>query len=88
LLDAVGLSELITDSPAEYEALALALAQDPQRLSALKSHLNRGRMSFPLFDTDLFCRGLEAAFEAIHKRQHQGLSPIGLDVADLMIPTG
>ncbi len=88
LLDAVGLSELITDSPAEYEALALALAQDPQRLSALKSHLNRGRMSFPLFDTDLFCRGLEAAFEAILKRQHQGLSPIGLDVADLMIPTG
>ncbi|MEI6439567.1 MAG: tetratricopeptide repeat protein, partial [Alphaproteobacteria bacterium] len=88
LLDAVGLSELITDSPAEYEALALALAQDPQRLSALKSHLNRGRMSFPLFDTDLFCRGLEAAFEAILKRQHQGLSSIGLDVADLMIPTG
>ena len=88
LLDAVGLSALITESPAEYEALALSLAQDSERLATLKSHLKEGRMAFPLFDTDRVCQGLETAFEAIHERQHQGLVPIGLDVADLMGLTG
>ena len=38
-LSAVGLPELITHSAKEYEALALALAQNPYRLAALKTKL-------------------------------------------------
>ena len=39
LLTATGLPELIVESWDDYEAMALALARDPARLSALKRKL-------------------------------------------------
>src|SRR5205085_10291466 len=39
LLHAIGLPELVTASLAEYEALAEALARNPERLAALKAKL-------------------------------------------------
>lgn len=65
LLHAVGLPELATASLAEYEALALGLAMDPVRLAALKSRLQANLASQPLFDTDAFCRNLEATYMAM-----------------------
>jgi len=63
LLAAAGLSELITHSPQEYEATALALARDPARLRAIRDKLAANRTSAPLFDTARFTRNLENAFE-------------------------
>jgi protein O-GlcNAc transferase len=40
LLDAVGLPELIANGLEEYEALALQLAADPDRLSMLRKSWN------------------------------------------------
>src|SRR5205085_7637966 len=37
LLSAMGLPELIVESPAAYEALALKLAREPDRLAALRA---------------------------------------------------
>jgi len=62
LLHAIGLPELVTHSLAEYEALALQLAANPERLSALRARLAANRMTAPLFDTDRFRRHLEAAY--------------------------
>lgn len=62
LLHAIGLPELVTRSLAEYEALALQLAVNPGRLSALRARLAANRMTAPLFDTDRFRRHLEAAY--------------------------
>lgn len=62
LLHAIGLPELVTHSLAEYEALALQLAANPGRLSALRARLAANRMTAPLFDTDRFRRHLEAAY--------------------------
>jgi protein O-GlcNAc transferase len=62
LLQAVGMPELVTHSLAEYEALALTLAQDPVRLSALKEKLARNIAATPLFDADGFTRDLEAVY--------------------------
>ncbi len=62
LLHAIGLPELVTRSLAEYEALALQLAANPGRLSALRARLAANRMTAPLFDTDRFRRHLEAAY--------------------------
>ena len=62
LLSAVGLSELVANDMAEYEALALAVAQDKARLQAFKAYLQDKRMSLPLFDTALTTRAMEAAF--------------------------
>jgi predicted O-linked N-acetylglucosamine transferase (SPINDLY family) len=62
LLSAIGLPELITHSLPEYEALALALADDPVRLTALRDRLAQNRSQSPLFDTDRFRRAIEAAY--------------------------
>ncbi len=62
LLTAVGLPELITETQEDYEALALALAQDRARLSALREKLAASRATAPLFDTVRFARNLEAAY--------------------------
>ena len=51
------------------------LAADPDRLRALKEKLARNRLTTPLFDTALYTRRLEAAFEAMHARRLAGLPP-------------
>jgi protein O-GlcNAc transferase len=62
LLTAVGLPELIAETPQDYETLALALARDPARLSALHDRLTAAHVSAPLFDTPRLTRDLEAAY--------------------------
>ncbi|ALJ37779.1 tetratricopeptide repeat protein [Azospirillum brasilense] len=68
LLETVGLPELVTDSPAAYEVLALGLARDPARLAGLKARLVAARTASPLFDGDRFARDLEDAYRAIWQR--------------------
>jgi predicted O-linked N-acetylglucosamine transferase (SPINDLY family) len=75
LLGAAGLPELVTGSLPEYEALALALARDPGRLQGLRDKLARNRAAAPLFDTDRFRRGLEAAYAAMWENWQRGESP-------------
>ena len=71
-LHAIGLPELITASLADYEALALKLARDPAALAAMKAKLARQRTHAALFDTARFTRNLEAAYEEIVRRLHEG----------------
>lgn len=75
LLSAVGLPELITTDFADYEALALKLALEPDRLTAVKAKLAERRTRWPLFDSDRFRLHLESAFVTMHERQQQGLAP-------------
>jgi len=75
LLRAAGLPELVTASLAEYEALALALARDANRLAALRDRLAAGRATCPLFATERFCRHLEAAYVAMWERAQRGEAP-------------
>jgi protein O-GlcNAc transferase len=69
LLTAAGLPELITRTAEDYEAAALALARDPGRLKAIREKLAANRATAPLFDTQRFTRGLEAAYEAMLKEK-------------------
>lgn len=62
LLHAVDLAECVTGSFAEMENLAVLLAQDASRLSAMREHLTRKRSELPLWDTPRFVRDLEAAY--------------------------
>ncbi|RZL89205.1 MAG: tetratricopeptide repeat protein [Variovorax sp.] len=80
LLGAVGLPELVTHSVAEYESLALSLATSPQRLGELRRRLHGNRTTMPLFDSPLFARRIEAAFDAMWDRHRQGLSPDHIQV--------
>jgi predicted O-linked N-acetylglucosamine transferase (SPINDLY family) len=72
---AVGLSELIVPSLEEYEKLALTLAHDPARISALKDKLARHRDTYPLFDTKRFARNIEAAYRMMWERYQLRRSP-------------
>jgi predicted O-linked N-acetylglucosamine transferase (SPINDLY family) len=62
-LSALGMSELITRSMDEYEALALRLARSPEELGSIRRKLMRNRATGQLFDTPAFTRSLETAFE-------------------------
>jgi len=80
LLEAVGLPELITHSPADYEALALRLAKTPGELSALRVKLNKNRTSCRLFDTDRFRRHIESAYMTMWERYQRGEPPESFSV--------
>jgi protein O-GlcNAc transferase len=62
LLTAVGMPELITGSLEEYEQTALALARDPQCLSALRQKLQKNRDASALFDLPKLTGNIEAAY--------------------------
>ncbi len=81
LLTAVGLSELITHSLADYEALALRLARDRSLLASIKTKLIRNRENYPLFDSKRFTRHLEAAYTMMWEIWQRGESPRSFDVA-------
>jgi predicted O-linked N-acetylglucosamine transferase (SPINDLY family) len=73
LLTALRMPELITSSLEDYEAMAVALANDPERLAAVKDKLARHRLSTPLFDAPLFARHLEAGYREAYARHHANL---------------
>jgi protein O-GlcNAc transferase len=75
LLHALGLPELVAFSLAEYEELALVLARDPDRLSAIKTKLMLNRKTRPLFDTSRYTRNLEAAFIEMWRRLQNNEPP-------------
>jgi protein O-GlcNAc transferase len=75
LLKAIGLDELITQSPEEYEALALKLAQDPAHLASIKDKLARNRDTSLLFDTKRTTRHIESAYLTMVGILRRGESP-------------
>jgi protein O-GlcNAc transferase len=82
LLNAIGLPELITETPDEYESAAIDLAMDAARLAAIKAKIAQNRLTTPLFDTQLFTQNIERAFEAMHKRYQSGLPPDHFTIGD------
>ena len=81
LLNAIGLPELVASTAEQYEAVALALATDPQRMATIRSRLNANRLTTPLFDTRLLTSHLENGYAQIYRRYHAGLSP-----DDVLVP--
>lgn len=75
LLRTIDLPELIAASPAEYEAMAVNLAEDPNLLEGVRRKLARHRASTRLFDTARFTRNLESAYTRVHARNQAGLPP-------------
>jgi len=71
LLTAVGLPDLITETLADYEKLAVAIGRQPLRAASYRRYLeNEGRRS-PLFDVPQIVRDIEAEFERLalaHRR--------------------
>ncbi len=81
LLTAMNLPELIAPSRAAFESEAIRLAKDPASLAALRAKLVANRESSTLFDTQLFCRNLEAAYEEMWARSQRGEAPAAFAVS-------
>jgi protein O-GlcNAc transferase len=62
LLEAAGLSELITQNAGDYEKLAVKLATEPAILQSCRERLTDSRLKGALFDSDTHRRSIEAAF--------------------------
>ena len=86
LLRAIGLPELATQTLSDYEALALDLARNPDRLRATKRKLAANRLSTALFDSPRFTRHLESAFETMWQTHAAGESPRPFAVAPIEEP--
>jgi protein O-GlcNAc transferase len=75
LLRAAGVPELITGSLADYEAMAIKLAEDPALLASLKAKLAENRSSCVLFNPERFARHIEAAYTTMWERAQRGETP-------------
>ena len=75
LLNAIQLPELIVATQEEYEALAIELATNPQRLLNIKQRLSHNRLTTPLFDTPMFTKHLEMAYTKMMERYQADLQP-------------
>ncbi|MBO0733447.1 MAG: tetratricopeptide repeat protein [Methylocapsa sp.] len=81
LLQAAGLPELVTRSAAEYEALALHLAREPEVLQALRHKLAGNRLSAPVFDILNYTRAYEAALRRMWEIWANGSEPQSFTIA-------
>jgi len=77
---AAGLHELVVRDMEAYEALAVALAHDPQRLGSLKRALAAGLQTLPVFDAAGRARELESAYSEMVARQRRELPPAAFSV--------
>ncbi|MFZ2031193.1 MAG: tetratricopeptide repeat protein [Vitreimonas sp.] len=80
LLHAIDLPDLVTHSAKDYEAKAIELGRNPERTVDLKRRLEGNKISSPLFQTRLYARHIEAAYEAMYDRLRNGLAPDVIDI--------
>jgi len=65
LLTHIGLPDLVTESVADYERLAIQLGRQPQRVASYKRYLAEHGRASSLFDVPGLVRELEAGFERL-----------------------
>ena len=75
LLNAVDLPEMITGTRADFEARAVELATNPDKLAAIRNKLAAKRAAAPLFDVARLTKDLEALYAAMYARYQDDLPP-------------
>jgi predicted O-linked N-acetylglucosamine transferase (SPINDLY family) len=75
LLNAIELPELITTTQEQYETTAIDLANNPEKLKAIKHKLEINRSTTALFDTPLFNKHIQAAYKQMYERYQADLLP-------------
>ncbi|MEP7173048.1 MAG: tetratricopeptide repeat protein [Aestuariivirga sp.] len=82
ILASIGLPDLITRTPGEYETLAIELAAQPRKLADIRDKLKANRHTTRLFDSRRFTRSIEAAYSAMFERYANDLPPDHIDIED------
>jgi protein O-GlcNAc transferase len=83
LLRAVGLSELITESLPDYEALSMELALNSEKLISFRKYLLENAKTSALFDTVRFVKNLEEAYVRIWHRHLSDKPPCDIDMTNV-----
>lgn len=82
LVATVGLPELITYTPHEYESKAIELATHSNKLIELREKLRAALPGSPLFDGQRFTRNLEKAYHMIFERRQAKLPNEVISIVD------
>jgi predicted O-linked N-acetylglucosamine transferase (SPINDLY family) len=82
LLNAIELPELITTTQAEYEARAIELASNPEKLKTIKDKLDGNRLTTVLFNTPRFTKHMESAYKKMYERYQADLLPDHIYIED------
>ena len=72
ILRTMDLAELVTDNDDDYFNVALSLAQNPEKLAAIKQKIAVQKQTTPLFDTQKFARDLERLYQTIWAQELLG----------------
>ena len=75
LVRSAGLPDLVTTSPEEYVARAIALAGNPGAIAAYKTALRANRDTCQLFNTDSLVAHLENLYRSLCDAHCKGLTP-------------
>jgi protein O-GlcNAc transferase len=71
---------LIVRTDAEFEEMAVKLAEDAGRLQGLRRRLAKNRLTTTLFDGAAIAGALERAYQAMYERWEIGLEPDHIEV--------
>lgn len=74
ILSALDLSELITDTRAQYENLAIELANNPSKLNSIRNKLSNNIKNSSLYNPKIFANNLESAFLKIYDSYRNDVS--------------
>jgi len=80
LLNAIGLSELITKNSYEYEKKAIELGNDLSKVVGLKEKIENNKLTKPLFNTKLFTSHIEQAYFEMYKRYNKNEKPENIKI--------
>jgi predicted O-linked N-acetylglucosamine transferase (SPINDLY family) len=67
LLSSLDLKELITENFNDYSSLAIKFGNNPELLKKIKIKLNENIKNKTLFDSKLFTKNLEFAYDKVYK---------------------
>ena len=80
LLNAIEMPELITQTPEEYEKLALELATNPRLLAKITEKVKANVKTSKLYDPAYYAGDIENLFEQMVARAANGELPVSLSV--------
>ena len=73
ILKTLDLSEMITLNPSQYEERAIYLAKNPIELKKIKAKLDNNLLNTNLYNSTIYTKEIEKAYENIFKQQQLGL---------------
>jgi len=80
ILQAIGLPELIAHDLDDYRTLAIDLARDSAKRTALRKRILRNKRTAPVFDLDRYVTDIEALFERMWRKHAAGEDPSYIEI--------